>query len=177
MKIDLKNMLPLAALIVAAILIFRKKNKKDNKMQLSKNITLAQGIRSATAKARGIDNTPTDAIIENMKITAQNVYEPLLKKIPSLIVTSFYRSPALNKAIGGSPTSQHMKGQAMDLSSNDNLKLFEAAKSLPNFDQIIWEFGASKPAWVHVSFSPTRSRREILKAVKNSKGGTTYEHI
>ena len=75
-------MLPLAALIVAAYFIFKRRNK----MQLSKNLTLADGIKSATATAKGIDNTPTDAIIQNMKITAQNVFEPLRAKIPGLYI-------------------------------------------------------------------------------------------
>ena len=176
MKFDLKSFWPLAALIAAAILIFRK---KGDKMQLSKNLKLEEGFKSATAKARGINNTTTDAtIIKNMQLTAQNIYEPLRAKFPGIIISSFYRSPELNRAIKGAKASQHMKGQAIDISATDNLKLFEAAKNLPAFDQVIWEFGTSKrPDWIHVSFSSTNNRRQILRAVRTSTGGTEYIKI
>jgi hypothetical protein len=168
----------IAGLAIGAIIFFRKKKRDDsgtsNPQMLSKNLSIADGIKSSTATRLGISNFPTNEHLANMRLTAQKVYEPLRAKVGELRVTSFYRSPAVNKAISGSATnSQHSLGQAMDIQavSGNNRKLFEEAIKLPEFDQIIWEFGTNdNPAWVHVSYSKSKNRRSIIKGTKGSKG-------
>ena len=84
--------------------------------KISDHITYAEAIHSSTAKRRNIDNTPNPVQVETMGLTARKIFEPLRKWAGGPIkVTSFFRSAALNEAIGGSKTSQHCKGQAMDL--------------------------------------------------------------
>ena len=146
-------------------------------MNLSKNLTLDEAIKSATSLRLGIDNTPSEAIIETMKLTAEHVFQPLRDKVGPINVSSFYRCPALNRAIGGSSSSQHVKGEAIDMSAVNisNAELFEEALKLPAFDQLIWEFGTDKnPAWIHISFSKTHNRRQVLVATKGTKG-TAYK--
>ena len=85
-------------------------------MKISDNITYAEAIHSNTAKRKGIDNTPNPTQVENMKITAEKIFQPLRKWVGGPIkINSFFRSPELNEAIGGSKTSQHCKGQALDI--------------------------------------------------------------
>ena len=85
-------------------------------MKISKHITYAESIHSNTAKRKGIDNTPSPVHVETMQLTAKKIFEPLREWVGGPIkVTSMFRSAALNEAIGGAKSSQHMKGQAMDL--------------------------------------------------------------
>lgn len=142
------------------------------KTQISKHVSWNEATRSNTAIRLGIDNTPSDAIIETMKITAENIFEPLREKLGPIRITSFFRNPDLNRAIGGSKSSQHMKGEAIDCSGINvtNAMLFDTACQLPQFDQIIWEFGDStNPAWVHISYSKVHNRKQILVAKKQGK--------
>ena len=147
-------------------------------MQLSKNLSLAEVIRSETAKRKGVSNLPTEAHIENFKLLAEKVFQPIREHFGVPIhISSGYRSEALNKAIKGSNTSQHCTGEAididMDATSVTNAEIFEYIKENLNFDQLIWEFGTdANPDWVHVSYESTgKQRKQILKAVK--KGGAT----
>ena len=127
-------------------------------MKISDNITYAEAIHSNTAKRRGIDNTPNPAQVETMKVTAEKIFEPLRKWVGGPIkVNSFFRSPDLIEAIGGSKTSQHCKGQAIDIDDTyghaTNAEMYHWIKDNLNFDQMIWEFGDdNNPAWVHVSY-------------------------
>jgi zinc D-Ala-D-Ala carboxypeptidase len=149
-------------------------------MQLSKNLVLAEVIRSETAKRKGISNMPTPEHIENFKKLAENVFQPIRDHfgVP-IYISSGYRSKALNKAIGGSLTSQHCQGEAIDIdmdgTSITNKQIFDFIKDNLVFDQMIWEFGTDKnPGWVHVSYESTgKQRKQILKAVK-IKGKTSY---
>jgi len=144
---------------------------------ISKHITLKEATYSATGEAKKIDNSPTAEHLENMKLLAEKVFEPLREWYGKPIkINSFYRSKALNTAIGGSQTSQHSHGQAMDIdTAADNKKLFDYIKANLNFDQMIWEFGTSEnPDWVHVSYKASGIRKQILKA-KKVNGKTTYE--
>lgn len=144
---------------------------------ISKHITLKEATFSATGEAKKIDNSPTPEHLENMKLLAEKVFEPLREWYGKPIkINSFYRSKALNTAIGGSQTSQHSHGQAMDIdTAADNKKLFDYIKANLNFDQMIWEFGTSEnPDWVHVSYKASGNRKQILKA-KKVNGKTTYE--
>jgi len=149
-------------------------------MQLSKNLVLAEVMRSETAKRKGISNMPTPEHIENFKKLAENVFQPIRDHfgVP-IYISSGYRSKALNKAIGGSLTSQHCQGEAIDIdmdgTSITNKQIFDFIKDNLVFDQMIWEFGTDKnPGWVHVSYESTgKQRKQILKAVK-IKGKTSY---
>ena len=85
-------------------------------MKISKHITYAEAIHSNTAKRKSIDNTPNPTQVETMKLTAEKIFEPLREWVGGPIkVNSFFRSPELNEKIGGSKTSQHCKGQAIDI--------------------------------------------------------------
>jgi len=151
-------------------------------MQLSKHLSLAEVTRSESAKRRGISNMPTPAHIENFKLLAENVFEPVRENFGKPIhISSGYRSDALNKAVGGSKTSQHCTGEAIDIDMDGstggvtNKMVFDYIKDNLNFDQLIWEFGtASNPDWVHVSYKSTgKQRKQVIRAVK-SGGATTY---
>lgn len=147
-------------------------------MQLSKNLSLAEMIRSESAKRNGISNMPTEEHLSNMKKLAINVFQPIREHFNVPIhISSGYRSLALNKAIKGSKTSQHVLGQAVDIdvdvSSNgiNNKMIFEFIKNNIDFDQLINEFNYS---WVHVSYNPNgKQRKQILDATK-SNGKTVY---
>lgn len=141
-------------------------------MKLTENLTLQEATKSNTATRLGIDNTPNQATIETMIETAQKIFQPLRDKLGAIRVSSFYRSPELNRAIGGSKTSQHCTGEAIDMQGVNvsNAELFEEACKLEDFDQIIWEFGTlTEPDWVHVSYSKTQNRKQILRATKIGK--------
>ena len=149
-------------------------------MQLSKNLVLAEVIRSETAKRKGISNMPTPEHIENFKLLAEKVFQPIREHFGVPIhISSGYRSKALNTAIGGSLSSQHCSGEAIDIDMDTttvkNVEIFNYIKDNLNFDQLIWEFGTdSNPDWVHVSYeSSGKQRKQILKAVKSAKG-TSY---
>lgn len=141
-------------------------------MNLTENLTLQEATKSNTATRLGIDNTPSESIIETMKLTAEKIFQPLRDALGPIRVSSFYRSPDLNRAIGGSKTSQHCTGEAIDMQgiSVSNAELFLKACDLEDFDQIIWEFGTlEEPDWVHVSYSKTHNRKQILRATKIGK--------
>jgi len=149
-------------------------------MQLSKNLALAEVTRSETAKRKGISNMPTPEHIENFKKLAENVFQPIREHFGVPIhISSGYRSKALNTAVGGSLSSQHCQGEAIDIdmdgTSITNKQIFDFIKDNLNFDQMIWEFGTDvNPDWVHVSYESTgKQRKQILKAVK-AGGATKY---
>ena len=147
---------------------------------ISKHISDREGVYSITATRRGIDNTPSEEHLDNMKLLAEKIFEPLRKWVGGPIrINSFYRGPELNKAIGGSSKSQHCKGQAMDIDDNGchktNAEMYAWIKDNVEFDQMIWEFGDDdNPNWVHVSYvSPEENRNRCLKAYRED-GKTKY---
>ena len=147
---------------------------------ISKHISYKEVVHSNTAIRRGIDNTPTDDQLYFMEIVAEEVFEPLREWVGGPIkINSFYRCPELNTAIGGSATSQHCKGQAMDIDDTfgkaTNAEMYNFIKEHLDFDQMIWEFGDDdNPNWVHVSYvSPEKNRNRCLKAYKEN-GKTKY---
>lgn len=151
-------------------------------MKISEHLDLSEVTRSETAKRKGVSNEPTPEHLENFKKLAEHVFEPIRKHFGVPIhISSGYRSKALNAAVGGSATSQHCKGEAIDIdmdgSSNGvtNKKVFDYIKANIKFDQMIWEFGTDNaPDWVHVSYdSDGKQRGQILKAIK-SNGATKY---
>ena len=150
---------------------------------ISKHISYKEGVYSRTATRLGIKNNPNADQMKNMITIAEEVFEPLRAYVGGPIkINSFFRSPELNKAIGGSTKSQHCHGQAIDLDDTfgrcTNAEMFEFIKKYLDFDQIIWEFGDDKnPDWVHVSYvSPEENRKRCLKAYKE-KGKTNYKII
>jgi zinc D-Ala-D-Ala carboxypeptidase len=149
-------------------------------MQLSTNLSLAEVTRSETAKRRGISNMPTAEHIENFKKLAANIFQPIREHFGKpIIISSGYRSAELNKAIGGSLSSQHSSGEAIDIDMDGtditNKQIFDYIKENLNFDQMIWEFGTdANPDWVHVSFASNRSQRKQILVAKKVNGKTTY---
>ncbi len=147
---------------------------------ISKHISDKESMYSRTAQRLNIDNIPTEDHKQNMVELAENIFEPLRSYVGGPIkINSFYRSPKLNKAIGGSSKSQHCHGQAIDIDDTfgrmSNAEMYEFIKENLDFDQMIWEFGNdSNPNWVHVSYvSPQQNRNRCLKAYKE-KGKTKY---
>jgi hypothetical protein len=152
-------------------------------MGISKHISDKEGVYSRTAIRLDIDNTPTKEHLANMTKLAENVFEPLRAYVGGPIkINSFYRSPKLNKAIGGSTKSQHCHGQAIDLDDTfgrcTNAEMYWFIKQRLDFDQMIWEFGNDKnPDWVHVSYvSEEENRNRCLQAYKEN-GKTKYKII
>lgn len=152
-------------------------------MKITTHISFAEATKSQTATRHGINNVPGSEQIGNMKHLAEQVFEPVRKHFGKPIaITSFYRSPELNIKIGGSKTSQHCKGEAMDIDADvfggmTNAQIFEYIKKNLTFDQLIWEFGANdNPAWVHVSLKKNGNRRQVLRALRIG-GKTRYEPI
>ena len=159
-------------------------------MRLSKNFTLKELIASDTALRLGIDNTPSKEGIWKLTLLATNLLQPIRNELGPLRVTSGYRSPELNKAIGGSTKSQHCKCQAVDLqfvkrNKIDNIKIFVTLMSLQlEFDQCILEFGDATeyinpdyPAWIHLSYKITDNRNQTLVAYKDENNKTKYRAL
>ena len=149
---------------------------------ISEHISLKEATKSNTAQRLGIENFPNNDTLIQMQALAENIFEPLRKHVGGPIyITSFYRSPELNKAIGGSSKSQHCLGQAIDvddvLGRATNKEMFEYIKDNLDFDQLIWEFGDdNNPNWVHVSYNAAGNRGNILQAVKED-GRTIYKKM
>ena len=147
---------------------------------ISKHISHKEGVYSATAIRKDIDNEPNKDQMANMKLIAEKVFEPLRKWVGGPIkINSFFRCPELNTAIGGSHKSQHCKGQAIDIDDTfghvTNADMYYWIKNHLDFDQMIWEFGDdNNPAWVHVSYvSKDKNRNRCLKAYRED-GKTKY---
>jgi hypothetical protein len=153
-------------------------------MKISEHLTLREVTKSNTADRNGIDNTPTDEHLANLKAVAENVFEPLRRHFGKPIgINSGYRSAALNKAVNGSSSSQHCKGQALDIDADifdnglTNAEIFNYIKDNLDFDQMIWEFGTDdEPNWVHVSFrSDGKNRKKLTRAHYSKPTYRTYE--
>jgi len=150
---------------------------------ISKHISEKEATKSITALRLNIDNTPNGTAVNNMKKLAENIFEPLRKWVGGPIkITSFYRSPDLCVALGSKVSSQHCKGQAMDIDDiyghKTNAEMFMWIKENLDFDQMIWEFGNEEnPDWVHISYvDKENNRNRILKAVRD-QGKTKYIDI
>jgi len=143
-------------------------------MNLSAHVTLAEFQSSPTATTHGINNQMNESQIASAKLLCENVFEPLRIHLNTPIkISSGFRSAQLNKMIKGSSTSQHCKGEAMDIKIG--AKGFDFIKDKLEFDQLIWEFGNEEnPQWVHVSYSK-RNRKQVLKATKKN-GKTIYSN-
>lgn len=133
-------------------------------MNNMKYFSIKEMTKSNTATAKGIDNTPDQTIMNNLTKLIEAVLDPLREWYGKpIIVNSGYRCEALNKAIGGAKSSQHMLGEAADItvgSKEENEKLFNYIKDNLEFDQLINE---SDFSWVHVSYREGRLRKQVLE--------------
>ena len=132
-------------------------------MRISKHISIEEATLSPTGLRLGIDNTPNEDVLVNMKLVAERCFEPIRNWYNRPIkVNSFYRCDALNKAVKGSATSQHVQGKAMDISTGTkagNKLIYEWAKNNLIFDQLINEYDYS---WVHISYNKNNNRNQTL---------------
>jgi|MGYP000293304023 zinc D-Ala-D-Ala carboxypeptidase len=147
-------------------------------MKLTENFTLQEMIHSNTAIAKGIVNMPNEQQINFIRELCISILQPIREEFGVPIhISSGFRSPKLNVAIGGSTSSQHcaLRGAAADIQMDEmNAEIFNYIKDELIFDQLIWEFGdGQNPDWVHVSFHKGNNRKQILKAVKQN-GKTKY---
>jgi len=143
---------------------------------LSQHFSLPEFVVSQTAIRKGIDNTPPSDAIINLQQLCIHVLEPIRKELGVVNVSSGYRCPKLNKAIGGAATSQHTEGKAADItiSGKSVAEVFEYVRhSVIEFDQMINEFDG---AWLHISYNPGKNRRECMIA-KKVNGKTIYEKV
>ena len=138
-------------------------------MRLSDHFTLAEAAKSYEAQRRGIDNTPPFHLIESLAGVAKNILEPVRSEfgVP-FSPSSWYRSPELNRAIGGSEHSQHCTGHAVDfeLPGISNWMLSEWCSDNLEFDQLILEFMKDNDptaGWIHCSYVHNMNRGQILR--------------
>ena len=148
-------------------------------VRLSENFTLQEFTKSQTAIRKGLDNTPAEAHIENAKELFANVVQKVRDNFGVTIINSGYRGPDLNYAIGGSNTSQHTRGQAVDIEcpGTPNYDVAKWIEDNLEFDQLILEFytpGIPDSGWVHVSYKTEENRKQCLTAMKEN-GKTIYK--
>jgi zinc D-Ala-D-Ala carboxypeptidase len=150
-------------------------------MKVTEHVSYKEVIKSNTATRKGIENIPSGEQMENIKLLCEKVFEPLREHVGGPIaINSLFRSVELNRAIGGSSTSQHcaVNGAAMDIDDTLgrmlNAEMFDFIKDNLDFDQLIWEYGnEDNPDWVHVSYKERGNRKQILKC-KRVNGKTVY---
>ena len=151
--------------------------------QLTEHFTLEEMTVSPTAKRLGLSNTPTPEHIENMRYCCEMILEKVRAKFGPVTINSSYRSPRVNQAVGGSKTSQHVNGQAIDFEVKgvDNKVVADWVADNLEFDQVILEFytkGDKNSGWVHASIKKEGgNRRQRLIATKSKAGGTTYTPV
>lgn len=146
---------------------------------LSKNFTLQEYTKSQTALRQGIDNTPNDEHLAKAKSLFENLVQKVRDNFGPTVINSGYRGPELNAAIGGASSSQHCKGEAVDIEC-PGVANYDVAKWIAdnlNFDQLILEFaekGIPDAGWVHVSYKDEGNRKQSLTAMKEN-GKTVYK--
>jgi zinc D-Ala-D-Ala carboxypeptidase len=131
---------------------------------ISKHITIEEATHSEKAIKNKISNVPNEAQLEAMQLVAGKLFEPLREWYNKPIkINSFYRSTEVNKLVGGAATSQHCKGEAIDISAGtkeENKKLFDWIKNSGlTFDQLINEFNYT---WIHISYKTNGNRKQII---------------
>ena len=150
-------------------------------MQLSRNFSLQELIKSDTAIRKGIDNNPNADQIEKLKALCENILQPVRDHFGRVKVTSGYRSPELCSAIGSSENSQHAKSDAADFEciGVENAELADWINQNLPYDQLICEFytpGEPNSGWIHCSYIPDQPRASYLWAYK-FEGKTKYKPI
>lgn len=141
-------------------------------MKLSKNLTYAEAIRSETAKRRRIENTAHGVILDNLKLTADKIFQPVRDHFNKPIyVSSMYRCERLNGLVGGSKNSKHITGQAIDIDNDgtdvSNRDIFYYIKDNLKFDVLIWEYNDDSPSWVHCSYVEGLNRGQVYRNTKD----------
>lgn len=136
-------------------------------MKLGDYFTLEELTKTRT----GLKNAPDRGQIEKLRLLVVKVLDPARKIIGERVdVNSGFRTPEVNEDVGGASTSQHLKAEAADIECSDNARLFRVIRDNLIFDQLIWEYGDDdQPDWVHVSYSDTRCRKQVLRAIKVGK--------
>ena len=175
-KIDKVYWVLLAAAGTAALFAIGEIN-----MNLSRNFSLQELIKSDTAIRKGIDNNPNADQIEKLKLLCENILQPVRDHFGRVKVTSGFRSSELCAAIGSSVNSQHARAEAADFEviGTDNAELFDWIKSNLEPDQLILEFytpGEPNSGWIHCSWIPEGRRASFLHAYK-FEGKTKYKPI
>ena len=150
-------------------------------MNLSRNFTLSELIKSDTAIRKGINNNPNAEQIEKLKDLCENILQPVRDHYGRVKVTSGFRSSELCLAIGSSVNSQHAKAEAADFEcmGTDNAELADWINKNLDYDQLILEFyDPSEPnsGWIHCSYVPEGGRKQFLHAYK-SEGKTKYKPV
>lgn len=150
-------------------------------MKLSNNFTLSEFTKSQTASRRGLNNEPTPDIIKALQTLAENVLQPVRDHYGRGVnVSSGYRSPEVNAAVGGSRTSDHCKGFAADIEivgvANAELALY--IRDNMKYTQLILEGyieGVPDSGWVHVSYDPSNLKKQVMTA-KFVNGRAVYSN-
>jgi D-alanyl-D-alanine dipeptidase len=153
--------------------------------RISAHISYVEAVKSQEAERRGLDNAPNDTELAAMKLVAEKCFEPLRAYHGKPIgISSFFRSKRVNAYVGGSATSDHVKGSAIDIDADlfdngiSNADIFRWLRDNVEFDQLIWEYGTDEnPAWVHVSHRATKNRRQVLRAVMQKRGNASIARI
>tara|TARA_R100000781_G_scaffold16010_1_gene13177 strand:- start:2465 stop:2941 length:477 start_codon:yes stop_codon:yes gene_type:complete len=150
-------------------------------MNLSRNFSLQELIKSDTAIRKGIDNNPNSDQIEKLKALCENILQPVRDHFGRVKVTSGYRSPELCTAIGSSVNSQHARAEAADFEvmGTDNAELADWIHSNLSYDQLILEYytpGEPNSGWIHCSYIPEGSRAQFMHAYRQ-EGKTKYKPI
>tara|TARA_R100001594_G_scaffold11802_1_gene26427 strand:+ start:1006 stop:1503 length:498 start_codon:yes stop_codon:yes gene_type:complete len=159
-------------------------------MRISKNFTLHELTRSNVGTRLGLNNEPTKDGVHKLTVMVNSLIQPIRDKLGPIRITSAYRSPEINMAIGGSPNSQHCRYEAIDCqyvykNKMDNIKIYNTLRELNlDFDQCILEFGDATetsdpnyPSWIHLSYKICDNRQEVLVAYKNKNNKTKYRPL
>ncbi len=149
--------------------------------KISKYVTYAEVTKSNQATALKLANIPNAEQLNNLRLVCAKIFDPLREHFGKPIgISSGFRSVELNAKIGGSKSSQHCQGKALDIDGDifgviSNKLIFEYIRKSCTFDQLIWEFGSENaPDWVHVSYNEGNNRKQVLRAVKIG-GKTVYQ--
>tara|TARA_R110001599_G_scaffold79478_3_gene215350 strand:+ start:4887 stop:5354 length:468 start_codon:yes stop_codon:yes gene_type:complete len=148
-------------------------------MRLSKNFVLSEIIRSNTARRLNISNAPNKEHLRSLQILIRDLIQPMRDALGPIRISSGYRNPALNRAIGGSRKSQHCKGEALDIQfwkdgKMCNKEVYDwVIEEGIEFDQMINEFDF---AWIHISLKDKGNRRQVLEAYHDEDGDTKYRY-
>jgi len=148
-------------------------------MRLSKNFVLSEIIRSNTARRLNISNAPNKEHLRSLQILIRDLIQPMRDALGPIRISSGYRNPTLNRAIGGSRKSQHCKGEALDIQFWKDGKMCNeevykwVIKEGIEFDQMINEFDF---AWIHISLKDKGNRKQVLEAYHDEDGDTKYKY-
>jgi zinc D-Ala-D-Ala carboxypeptidase len=151
---------------------------------LSKHLSYSQVTSSSTAARFKIENTPSNKELQSLTLVGGHIYDPICEEFGKVFVSSGYRHPRVNALVGGSSTSSHCKGEALDLDGDapnvsyqkvSNSELFKFILDNLEFDQLIAEFEENgQPRWVHVSYREGNNRMQALIASRVQYGKTRY---